>query len=296
MKYVFIIASLFLGLTNCKNRMQTNQEHFLVKEIPDQTPVAFQPSLTPTGKIIHRGIFSPDFKAYYYTISDKKFEKFDVWMIQKENGHWSTPQKAFFNSDFSEHGMSFSPDGNTLYFSSTRPTNVEGVAATWHIWKSKKVDGKWSKSTFVDIPNCRDKLVSHPSVTNAGTLYFHTSNMDYSNMQVGMATLTNGQYGNAKALGLLAKGNGTCTPYISPNEDYLIFANIGNKLDLWVAFKDKEGNWTKLRQLPDKINQQGQGNPSISPDGQFLFFTTGDHQGNNWTVKWVNVVDDLQNK
>ena len=48
-------------------------------------------------------------------------------MIKKVDGIWSSPKEAFFNSDYSEHGMSFSPDGNTMYFSSTRPTNIDSV-------------------------------------------------------------------------------------------------------------------------------------------------------------------------
>lgn len=294
MRYFVIVISLLLGLTNCQTQMKTNQELFLVEEIPNQTPITFKPSLTPADKIIHRGVFSPDFQAYYYTISDKKFEKFDVLVIKKENGVWSTPSKVFFNSEYSEHGMSFSSDGNTLYFNSTRPTNVEGVASTWHIWKSEKVNGKWSTPTFVDIPNCREKLVSHPSVAKSGNLYFHVSNPDYSNMEVCMAKLTNGVYGNAKSLNLDAgKGSGSCTPYISPKEDYLIFAQINDGLSLWIALKDSKGNWTETRAFNEKINQQNQGNPSITPDGNFLFFATGDHQGNNWKVKWVNIATEL---
>ena len=274
--------------------MQTDQARFLVKEIPNQAPLVFKPSLTPADKIIHRGVFSPDFQTYYYTISDKKFEQFDIWRIQKENGRWSAPQKAFFNSEFSDHGMSFSPDGRTLYFSSTRPTNVAGVADTWHIWKCEKVNEKWGTPSFIDIPNCRDKLVSHPSITQSGNLYFHTSNPDYSNMKVGMAHLKNGVPSEARKLNILPnKESGTCTPYISPTENYLIFASIGNQLDLWITFKNNQNGWTTPRRFNDKINQQGQGNPSISPDGKFLFFTTGDHQGNHWAVKWVNIADEL---
>ncbi|MGK0412400.1 MAG: hypothetical protein ACJA1B_000592 [Polaribacter sp.] len=52
--------------------------------------------------------------------------------------------------------MSFSPDGNSIYFSSTRTTNIEGVPETWHIWKSDKVNGEWKEPIFMDIPNLRE--------------------------------------------------------------------------------------------------------------------------------------------
>ena len=78
--------------------------------------------------------------------------------------------------------MNFSPDGNSIYFSSTKPTNVDDVLETWHIWKSDKINGKWREPTFEDIPNLRDKLTSHTVITNSETLYFHSSNLDYSEM------------------------------------------------------------------------------------------------------------------
>lgn len=155
---------------------------FLTEQIPDSKPIVFKEDLIPDDKLIHKGIFSPDFEAYYYTISDKNFEKFDVYVIRKVDDTWSEPEEAFFNSEYHEHGMSFSPDGNSIYFSSTRPTSLEDVAETWHIWKSDKRDDTWTKPAFVDLPNLRKKLVSHPSISNKGTMYFHVSNLDYTDM------------------------------------------------------------------------------------------------------------------
>ncbi|MTI19469.1 hypothetical protein E1176_00395, partial [Fulvivirga sp. RKSG066] len=226
---------------------------------------------------------------------DKDFENFTVFTIRRENDSWSKPEKAFFNSQYNEHGMSFSPDGNAIYFSSTRPANVDGVSATWHIWKSDKENGEWTEPVFVDIPNLRDKLVSHPAVTNAGTLYFHVSNLDFSEMDIYRSKQVDGKFENAERIAVsLPHETRKCTPYISPNEEFLVFATVGNELDLQVSFNDGQSNWTKTKRFSEAINSLGQGNPYITPDGKYLFFTTGDFVEKNWSVKWVNIESELK--
>ena len=268
---------------------------FLINKIPNNSPIEFKQDLVPYNKLIHKGIFSPNMDEYYYTISDKKFEQFDVYVIKKSNGTWPKPSKAFFNSKYNEHGMNFSPNGNTLYFSSTRPVDIDGVLSTWHIWKSDKVKGKWNKPIFVDIPNLRNKLVSHPIITHSGTLYFHSSNLDYSEMDIYHSKQVNGKFEYAEKTSIsLNSKTGKCTPYVSPKEDYLIFASIGNQLDLMISFNDGNGKWINTKKLNNKINDIGQGNPYVTPDNKYLFFTTGNAE-NEWSVKWVDIESELKN-
>ncbi|MBC8753863.1 PD40 domain-containing protein [Kordia sp. YSTF-M3] len=290
MKKRLTILLLTAVIMSCENP----KTKFLVNEVPNNIPIDFKQQLVPENKLIHKGIFSPDLDAYYYTISDQNFEQFNVYVIKKHNGKWSEPTNAFFDSQYNEHGMSFSPDGNSLYFSSTRPVNIPGIPQTWHIWKSDKVNGKWQEPIFVDIPNLRNKLVSHPTITNAGTLYFHVSNLDYSEMDIYHATLINGNYSNAEKTSISDNAKaGRCTPYISPKEDYLIFAAIGDPLELMISFSDGNGGWNNTKKLNADINTNGQGNPYVTPDNKFLFFTTGNSE-TKWSVKWVDIESELK--
>ena len=292
MKKVYLILILAC-LFSCKN----DQTKFLTETVPAEKPLLFKEELTPKNKLIHKGIFSPDFKNYYYTLSNKDYSQFDVYVIEKRKGDWSIPEKAFFNSEYNDHGMSFSPDGNMLYFSSTRPTNVEGVAKTWHIWKSEKSNGKWSKPVYVDIPNLRDKVVSHPILTNAGNLYFHASNLDYSKMDIYHSKNNNGTFGKAQKVLMATNLNGDkCTPYVSYDEEYMLFATVGNQLDLYISFNDGTGNWSNPKKLNSTINTSGKGNPFVTPDHKYLFYTTGNHQGTHWNVKWVDIASELKKK
>ncbi|NMM47696.1 TolB family protein [Marinigracilibium pacificum] len=284
---------LLIVLLGCKN--ESTQMDFLTEKVPDSTPLEFKPELIPDNKIIHKGIFSPDLKEYYFTISDTSFENFDVYKIEKTSGSWSAPEKAFFNSEHNEHGMSFTPDGKSIYFSSTRPVNKEGIESTWHIWKSDKINGKWTVPTFVDIPNLRDKLVSHPTVANSGTLYFHSSNLDYSEMDIYRSTEIDGKYSYAIKVPITMNDKvGKCTPFISPKEDFIIFATIGNQLDLMISFNAGNGKFMNTRKLKSVINEFGQGNPYVTPDNKFLFYTTGDYNEKKWRVKWVEIQSELK--
>ncbi|HDZ05678.1 hypothetical protein LCGC14_0066150 [marine sediment metagenome] len=289
-----IILLITIGVLSCKNETENAEMQFLTEQIPNNIPLEFKQNLIPKNKLIHKGIFSPDLKEFYYTISDNSFEKFEVLVIKKNNGDWSKPKKAFFNSECNEHGMSFSPDGNSIYFSSTRPTNIEGVFETWHIWKSDKVNGEWKEPIFVDIPNMRERLVSHPIITNSGTLYFHSSNLDYSEMDIYNSKQVDGKFEDAKKTRISMNSiAGKCTPFVSPKEDYLIFASIGNQLDLMISYNDGKGGWINTKKLNNKINNKGQGNPYVTPNNKFLFFTTGEYLEKNWKVNWVNIETEI---
>jgi len=296
MKKLLTIILLTTVILSCKNKIKNIKTRFLVNEVPNNIPIDFKQDLVPNDKLIHKGAFSPNLEEYYYTISDKNFKQFDVYVIKKHNGKWSEPNRAFFNSTYSDHGMSFSPNGNSIYFSSTRPVNIDGISSTWHIWKSDKVNGKWNEPIFIDIPNLRNRLVSHPTIANSGTIYFHSSNLDYSEMDIYFSKQVNGVFEDAKKTSISVNSKvRRCTPYVSPEEDYMIFASIGNQLDLMISFSDGNGGWKNTKKLNNKINDMGQGNPYVTSDSKFLFFTTGEHLEKKWKVKWVNIEFELKN-
>lgn len=259
-----------------------------MKIIQSTKPINFKKELVQENKIIHRGVFSPDLQEYYFTISDKTFINFDIFLIKRENNKWSQPQEAFINSQHKDHGMSFSPDGKSIYFSSTRPVGNTSVPMTWHLWKSDQKDGVWSQPVFIDIPNLRDKLVSHPSVSKSGTIFYHTSNLDYTEMNIYYSKFKDGKYKIGQKLKICnnLKTN-YCTPFVSPDEDYLIFAEIGNQLDLLICFNNGNDEWINTKKLETAINNNGQGNPYVTPDNKCLFFATGNNL-ENWSIKCVS--------
>lgn len=302
MKKILAFVSISLLLFSCQNNQESSEEQtdysavFLTEEIPGKTPVSFLKELVPDSTLIHRGIFSPDLSEYYYSLSDWQYEVFTTKVIKKVDSTWSEPQDAFFNTSYSEHGTTFSPDGNTLYFSSTRPVApIEGksIAATWHIWRSEKIDGAWQEPEYVDIPNMRNQLVSHPSFTNSGTMYFHSSNVNFSDMTLYRSKFEDGKFQAAEELTFAwFMTTPKTTPYIAPDESYLLFASVESQLFLTIAYPDGNGNWIGAKKLHRSINANGQGNPYVTPDGKFLFYVGNENNTNeapNWHVKWVSM-------
>ncbi len=292
-----LLGSLFL-LGACKNdQLQIEQEQrYLTSNIPYDQPLMFKPDLVADDSLEHRGVFTPGYEAYYYTVSDKEYERFDIKFITVQDGVWSVPKNAPFNSSYNDHGLSFSPDGLMAVFSSTRPAPKPGIANTWHLWKSTLEDGIWQPPTFIDIPNLDEKLISHPSVTQEGNLYFHVSETDYSNMDIYRSKLIEGSYEEAHRINLSnVNKEARCTPFISPTEDYLIFAAIGKYLTLQISYKEADDQWSDPKPLPSTVNQKGQGNPFVTTDGKFLFYTAQHPTRDTWKVHWVHTKRIIEN-
>ena len=90
------------------------------------------------------------------------------------------------------------------------------------------------------------------------------------------------------------------TPYISPDESYLIFSSKRKDSrafnDLYISFKQKDGGWSIPINMGDKINNGSHVRfPNVSPDGKYLFFTrdNGDRRDD---VYWMDagIIDELR--
>jgi len=252
---------------------------------PNSVPQEFCSHLIPKGKLVHSGILSPDSKQFYFTISDKSFSKFDVMVSEFKAGKWQDPKLAFFNSEFNEHGTSFSADGKLIYFSSTRPVPGNEVE-TWKIWRVNLLVEELVPE-YVDIPNLRDKLISHPSLTREGGLYFHAGNHDYSALKIYRCFPHENGFGLAEKLpGRINFGTQHCTPFIAKDGSYLIFESKGT---LYISNRNDKGEWEEATALNEKINKNNRGNPFVTSDQKFLFYASAskDKPFERWQINWV---------
>lgn len=290
-----LMLLLFAAFT-CTDQRSSLYDRYLTKDIPTKLPRTYIPIEPLDGTITHQGVFAPDYETYYFTVSDPNFTQFTVKQITKQGNEWSKPKNAFFNSDFNEHGLSFSQDGNTLFFSSTRPLPDVDTASTWHLWQTQRVGGHWGEPIHIDIPNLRGQLTSHPSIAMDGTLYFHSSNPDYTQMGIYRSEPEpDGRYLPATKLVIPGLSEvETCTPYVDPEERFILFAIISEELELAVSKRLESWNWGGLQRLPANINTKGQGNPQVSPDGEYLFFAVGDFASGEGEIKWVELAGILQ--
>ena len=90
---------------------------------------------------------------------------------------------------------------------------------------------------------------------------------------------------------------------IAPDESYLVVAcwnrpDNNGECDLYVSFHKQDGSWTALKNMGKSINKVLiENNPTITPDGKYLFYMSVDGTGEAPTCStyWVStrMIKDL---
>jgi len=245
------------------------------------------------------GSFSPDGSEFFFAKVNltTTFPRLGILCISRfRNGHWTEPEiLPFSGGSYLDLSPRLAPDGRTVFFSSTRP--VPGLAArALHIWSVQRTPAGWDDPHPLPAPINKPDNNWHwsPSVTRDGTLYF-ASTRDAGQPHIFRSRLVNGAYTEPEKLGPeINSPFNESDPFISPDENILVFASAGNgppggedrpetikgggvqyaRCDLYVSFR-QNGKWSPAKHLEHGINTfADEGSPSITPDGQYLFFSS----------------------
>jgi hypothetical protein len=116
---------------------------------------------------------------------------------------------------------------------------------------------------------------------------------------LGIIQKEEGEYKKLERLGLpFNKFEKQQHPWIAPDESYIIFTvrRPGQNLVsvLFCSFKDKFGEWSE----PVELNLgMDAGQPFVSFDGKYLFFTSGDPKVGS-DIHWVStkIINELRSK
>ncbi|MBN2395005.1 MAG: PD40 domain-containing protein [Candidatus Atribacteria bacterium] len=270
---------------------------YLGQPLPGDTPEVFAPGIVSTDTTIEHGspTFSPDGNEVFwqsnYRQSGKETQIFGMTM-QRVGNTWNAPGISPYTS-----GPVFSPDGNRLYF---LPFGKENGEENGPYYVEKK-DNAWGE------PVCMDLLARFPeikhaynySITRDGTFYFlgYAEGVGAMNdFGIYRMELNNGEYLKPELLPAsinMGEGLLSWTPFIAPDESYLLFSSNRRSPktdmgDIYISFRDSEGNWTDPVNLGKEVNSDRQERfPSVSPDGKYLFFTRWIARGNE-DVFWVS--------
>jgi hypothetical protein len=177
----------------------------------------------------------------------------DVWVSYKINDVWSEPQNLDaipgeppVNSAYHDHCLSFSSDGNEVFWTSTRLGGFGGN----DIWTSRRVDGTWTppENLGPDVNGAGDEHHSIP--TPDGKSLYVTAALDggYGGEDNYITTRDEkGKWGTLVNLGPLINGPGDdrC-PAWTPDLQIFLFdstrgGNFGGMDIWWVYFKDVMG-------------------------------------------------------
>ncbi len=226
---------------------------------------------------------SPSGNEMLYTIQLTRFLSSTILCIRQENGKWGKPEVASFSGIHRDLEASFSPDGNTIYFSSDRPVDVKDSVNDFDIWKVvRTADGKWGQPQHLGFTVNSPKNEFYASVAKSGNIYF-TVQAKYGKggEDIVMCNYRNGAYDPPTGLPeAINSGKDEFNAFVDPDEQFILFSSYGRADDLgggdlYMSTKDATGNWTTAKHLPAPINSAWLDYcPFVSPDKNAFFFSS----------------------
>jgi hypothetical protein len=280
---------VFFGLAR-QNEFPALQGPYLGQRPPAQSPELFAPGIISTCSQHSSVYFSRDGKDVYFS---RMLPRPSVIMYMCErNGRWMAPRVVC-------GGLTpgLAPDGRTVYFS------------TWKLWRMFKTPEGWTEPELLPDHINFQKRQDTPYAAADGTLYFCSM---FGNADgIYRARWVNNTYAKPERIEYGISGGGAnFSPYIAPDESYLIFASTrpGYGIsDLYISFRNEDGSWTRPKNMGPRINTSAkEAFPFVSFDGKYLFFMSNrvselneapipDGPGN---VYWLDagIIEDLKAK
>lgn len=285
---IFIITILF----GCnKNNTEKEEDQgfplltgkYMGQKEPGLIPEIFAPNIVSTGMSEINATFSPDFKEFYYSIRMPNGQL--VIMVLKYDGtYWSEPEVAPFSGEYSDADPFITHDSSWLYYISRRPVDSTGDAKNdWDIWRVHKNEENWSEPEWLDNMINSEADETYPSLTQKGKLYFSSERIGKNNKDIFCAERLEDGFENPVRLNDIVNSHWEGDIFISPKEDYMIFASYGRDSGsgLYITFK-KEGEWSLPQRMSEEINVTGREFcPIVSPDGKYFFFTSNQSMRNH---------------
>ena len=274
--YIFLF--IFFGLFLLESQAQLKgSEDQIMSQIsgqymgmgPTATPKLLAPVLLASSLQEYNGTFNPKGTLFFFTTNTPS-QGIICYTRMRSDKSWSEPKIAEFSGVYSEYDPVFSPDGSKLYFSSERPITDSISQQQTNIWYIEKTGDTWTEPSYVDLGGHGNY---YNSLTNDGIIYFNV----WNNGDMFKAIPNGDSYKVQKLSSILNSDNGEGDPFISPDEDYLIFRGYNNSLgngDLYISYFIK-GQWTEPENLGEPINSTfHEMCPYVTVDKKYFIFSS----------------------
>ncbi|MCP4580611.1 MAG: hypothetical protein GY839_03280 [candidate division Zixibacteria bacterium] len=232
--------------------------------------------------------FSPDGKEIYWSsgirVKNTKSRKQVIYFSRYEDGKWSNPEIVSFSGDYSDGGPFITYDNKKMFFYSNRPiTQGAKIKSDDDIWYVERVDLNWSEPIRLQFNT--DFNETMPSVSEKGTVYFAAQYKEEGSFHIYYSELKDGLYEQPRSIGPSINNDFRMSPYIAPDESYIIYATLNAPLK--ISFRNADGSWGKHRSLGSIINTgKSQRFPMLTPDSKYLFFTS--YKGGKEERYWID--------
>ncbi len=279
-----LLPALFVlvaSTCNCSAYQSSGESPFRSGETVSE-PIVFGEGVISTGDYELNAMFTADGNTVYFTRTtpDPRFTMMTILVSDFEDGHWQKPTVASFSGQFSEVDPFISPDGQSIFYTSTRPRQGVEPTEDYNIWKVDRTSSGWS--TPIRLPETvnTDGDEYYPGVSANGNLYFSAVREGgVGRYDLYVSEFADGDYLDPKNLGEAVNSEGSeIDLYVAPDESYLIFVSYRDggqgRGDLYISY-NRNGTWTPAVNLGDLVNTPGREyTPVISPEGNYLFFTS----------------------
>jgi hypothetical protein len=270
------MTRLFLTgvLVVCASSGITQESHPYSAPGPIDVPRIFAAGAISTELPEFATAFSPAGDMVVFNRMPADRSRIDMYMSRFENGKWSEAELLPFSGEHRDVDPWISSDGSRLYFSSTRPGAAGMQPGNWDTWYVQ-IDGReWSEPVRLGPEVNTAATEIFVSMTDSGTLYFRRS--DEKSRGIFSAQADGDGFAvpqELRGLELESAGN----PMIARDGSFLILSgNVEDRAgELFISFRDGD-QWTPAENMGPSVNTQyAEFAPGISPDGKYLFFTSG---------------------
>jgi len=284
-KYLFMINFILLVTLSLQAQeiKQSNINELLASTNRDNA-ILFADGDISTGLNEFNATFTPEMNCFYFSIR----HRMDYFVIMKcyiVNDVFQKPEIAEFSGQYNDADPFISTDGRFLYFCSDRYTDDSDTLQDWNIWRMEKSGDSWNNLLLLPF-NTPNKNEMYPTVAKNGNIYFHSDyespkeGLDFNGTNIYVAEMEGQDYtGFQKVNNMSSDEFPEWDPFISPDEDYLIFTSPRKDSygggDLYISFKLNNGDWSTPKNMGPIVNSIGMDYcPNLSPDGSLLFFSS----------------------
>jgi OOP family OmpA-OmpF porin len=137
-----------------------------------------------------------DNKTLYF-VTDRS-GSWDIWYSVYDGG-WSTAQPIpglVNTTTYDEFNLCITPDGRTMYFSSSRP----GAGGYWSIWASRWTGSAWGEPNPLGLEINAGRADYAPKLTPDGRFMYFNSRRWENFLEIGVAEWNGSTWGNVRRL------------------------------------------------------------------------------------------------
>ena len=255
-------------------------------------PELYGPGVFSTAAWDYFMAWTPDQQDVFFCRASDDFSSFEIFEVQETGGRWTQPSHPRFAEQWSNSDPHVTVDGRRVFFISNRPfpgDTTRTARQSYDIWYAdRQADGSWGDAQHLDaVINDPNGNEWSPTIAANGDMYFGSNKPPggKSDQDIWVSRLVDGVYQPAENLGdSINTAGGEIEPWIAPDESYLIFsgarrADSVGTYDLYIA-EQRAGVWQRAHLLPNGINTKYfEFNPSVTPDGRWLFFSSNRKDG-----------------